>query len=80
MLQSQRYVMQMWKPGMTEKSSSMVLMQVEVITLLMQKQLEDLPEVWLEPYSGKKIIRKQEFLHRESVPLLPGNMPEAFLD
>ena len=45
----------------------MVLTQVEVITLLMQKQLEDLPEIWKELYSVRKIrkIRKrQESLYR----------------
>jgi len=46
----------------------MVLMQVEEITLLMQKQPEDLPEIWKERYSARRIRKRQEFLYRISVP------------
>ena len=46
----------------------MVLTQVEVITLLMQKQLEDLPEIWKELYSVRRVRKRQEFLYRISVP------------
>ena len=46
----------------------MVLMQVEVITLLMQKQPEDLPEIWKEQYLARRVTKTQEFLLRISVP------------
>ena len=46
----------------------MVLIQVKVIILLMQKRQEDLPEIWKELYSVRRIRKRQEFLYRISVP------------
>ena len=53
---------------------------MESATLHMQKQPEDLAEVWKEPYSGKKTQKKREFLHREFGLLSPVNMPGAALE